>query len=119
MIFIDYCMLYDFCFFFLMIRRPPRSTLFPYTTLFRSHVARAPLGRERPLHVAPALELGEDRLVRQPDDVRQHVEAPAVRNPRSEEHTSELQSRLHLVCRLLLEKKKKKKQTRTGTSALT
>src|SRR2546426_7829029 len=86
-----------------MIRRPPRSTLFPYTTLFRSvhavravvvlHVSRAALGRERLLDVPPALELGEDRLVRQADD-------------RSEEHTSELQSPCNLVCRLLLEKKK-------------
>src|SRR3982750_4971005 len=71
-------------FFFLMIRRPPRSTLFPYTTLFRS---RAPCGR-RPL-----------RGLRR----RSPPEAPK----RSEEHTSELQSRSDLGCRLLLEKKKK------------
>src|SRR5215208_7803562 len=71
-------------FFFLMIRRPPRSTLFPYTTLFRSPVPPA----------VPAEE--PERLLR------------AGRNGRSEEHTSELQSRGHLVCRLLLEKKKKK-----------
>src|SRR5712664_4481018 len=69
-------------FFFLMIRRPPRSTLFPYTTLFRS------FGRR--LHAEPARAL---------DD---HAAAE-----RSEEHTSELQSRSDLVCRLLLEKKKK------------
>src|SRR2546422_1336759 len=89
-----------------MIRRPPRSTLFPYTTLFRSVLelahtagparfrtlvrarrpARAPEDRRAPAHHAAA-ERGRDR---------------------SEEHTSELQSRLHLVCRLLLEKKKKK-----------
>src|SRR2546429_2210473 len=69
-----------------MIRRPPRSTLFPYTTLFRS---------DRPgLHAAGQLQL---RAV-----LRGHAQG------RSEEHTSELQSRLHLVCRLLLEKKKKK-----------
>src|SRR2546429_5673221 len=75
-------------FFFLMIRRPPRSTLFPYTTLFRSprHVAGRPGQRE---HARD----GRRRL-------------PLAR--RSEEHTSELQSRLHLVCRLLLEKKKHK-----------
>src|SRR2546422_5986982 len=75
-----------------MIRRPPRSTLFPYTTLFRSH--------------ARLLELLDLRHVRLDLDLvlaYQH----AVRE-RSEEHTSELQSRLHLVCRLLLEKKKKK-----------
>src|SRR5471030_3347446 len=72
-----------FIFFFLMIRRPPRSTLFPYTTLFRS-------GLE-------ALACGEQR---------HGVSSSAVR-VRSEEHTSELQSLRHLVCRLLLEKKKK------------
>src|SRR2546423_15723000 len=94
-------------FFFLMIRRPPRSTLFPYTTLFRSEtvigvdpqklaepgVARARvvvgLGEEQP----PLGELGLDRRRR-----------PQAR--RSEEHTSELQSLAYLVCRLLLEKKK-------------
>src|SRR5579872_7600602 len=70
-------------FFFLMIRRPPRSTLFPYTTLFRS--GRVVL---------------RDLLELLPQQVGQRV-------PRSEEHTSELQSRPHLVCRLLLEKKKK------------
>src|SRR2546429_7108226 len=78
-------------FFFLMIRRPPRSTLFPYTTLFRSVVL---LGA-RPTEPDPELgylSLG-DKL----------TQIPQVR--RSEEHTSELQSRLHLVCRLLLEKK--------------
>src|SRR5215813_15251529 len=68
-------------FFFLMIRRPPRSTLFPYTTLFRS----------------PATMMGYPTV---------RSEGPP-RRPRSEEHTSELQSRPHLVCRLLLEKKKK------------
>src|SRR2546422_5523381 len=74
-----------------MIRRPPRSTLFPYTTLFRSEVAAlAAL-----LHVARLDE--RQRKPRAPGDA-----------DRSEEHTSELQSRLHLVCRLLLEKKKKK-----------
>src|SRR6266702_6876490 len=73
--------LHSFFFFFLMIRRPPRSTLFPYTTLFRSpagccHVSATP------------------------------VDSGAAPSERSEEHTSELQSRGHLVCRLLLEKKK-------------
>src|SRR2546429_921632 len=70
-----------------MIRRPPRSTLFPYTTLFRSHGAGA------------IVSAGEDQ-----DGLRDL--AQAVLDLRSEEHTSELQSRLHLVCRLLLEKKK-------------
>src|SRR2546422_8547960 len=76
-----------------MIRRPPRSTLFPYTTLFRS--------RHRP-NARCRLELLLEirRLLRQEVAPQHHVLA------RSEEHTSELQSRLHLVCRLLLEKKK-------------
>src|SRR2546422_6997680 len=84
-------------FFFLMIRRPPRSTLFPYTTLFRSPEAPLP-GRRR---AGGALGAG----------LRPRGEIPRcgerAEHPRSEEHTSELQSRLHLVCRLLLEKKKK------------
>src|SRR5256885_14729906 len=70
-------------FFFLMIRRPPRSTLFPYTTLFRSRAAAGD---------------PEDRAVR--------LARPGAARPRSEEHTSELQSPCNLVCRLLLEKKK-------------
>src|SRR3712207_9416833 len=87
-----------FVFFFLMIRRPPRSTLFPYTTLFRSSLrsasaadlaegAEAPAPRVAPLHQPVALGLDAQR---------------------SEEHTSELQSRQYLVCRLLLEKKTQK-----------
>src|SRR2546422_6820419 len=84
-----------------MIRRPPRSTLFPYTTLFRSvpvvdaeHQVDAPrrLGGPVPDDPAPDRAVGDDE-------------------GRSEEHTSELQSRLHLVCRLLLEKKKRQKGT--------
>src|SRR2546426_5842787 len=88
-----------------MIRRPPRSTLFPYTTLFRSDVVvvgarshetdvavRVGVPRRERLHVADQVGLGE-------------------RRPRSEEHTSELQSPCNLVCRLLLEKKKKRKAT--------
>src|SRR2546422_4881741 len=80
-----------------MIRRPPRSTLFPYTTLFRSGGRRAQL---IPAHSnGGTCRPGRHRMV---DDERL-----AYRNfSRSEEHTSELQSRLHLVCRLLLEKKK-------------
>src|SRR2546422_1846199 len=78
-----------------MIRRPPRSTLFPYTTLFRSRAAR--VSREvRQRADAGRLPGGAD-----PAGIRRR------RARRSEEHTSELQSRLHLVCRLLLEKKKK------------
>src|SRR6266581_5158325 len=72
-------------FFFLMIRRPPRSTLFPYTTLFRSPASRSSPRRGRPAR-------------------------PSAWRGRSEEHTSELQSPVHLVCRLLLEKKKKSEE---------
>src|SRR5258708_12078435 len=79
-------------FFFLMIRRPPRSTLFPYTTLFRSHFRKAEGEAPR---VAPSRAKPSARSPR--------IKAPA----RSEEHTSELQSPDHLVCRLLLEKKKR------------
>src|ERR1041385_9324419 len=74
-------LIFVFCFFFLMIRRPPRSTLFPYTTLFRSY-----------------------RFAR--NAARKSGQCACAAATRSEEHTSELQSRLHLVCRLLLEKKK-------------
>src|SRR3712207_7140098 len=83
-------------FFFLMIRRPPRSTLFPYTTLFRSR---------------PGGERGgvAERLCEPGRDLERFVLQLEPREPedRSEEHTSELQSRQYLVCRLLLEKKKK------------
>src|SRR5216684_6932290 len=82
-------------FFFLMIRRPPRSTLFPYTTLFRS-----PAGLRRPPAARPR------RHREGGGDERGMAFRSVPRRPRSEEHTSELQSRLHLVCRLLLEKKK-------------
>src|SRR2546425_5675002 len=109
-----------------MIRRPPRSTLFPYTTLFRS-CNLPPSPRERRPHVEPDLvaqpghhtdrrpfdpagvgrvsapRRGLDRPGRQPLHQR-----PGRPHPRSEEHTSELQSLAYLVCRLLLEKKKKK-----------
>src|SRR5687768_18098195 len=91
-----------------MIRRPPRSTLFPYTTLFRSlerrHADGASVDQDDLGHL---VDRGAGAVV-----VDRHVvEQPGVRAPgahrvRSEEHTSELQSRLHLVCRLLLEKKK-------------
>src|SRR3712207_8321820 len=85
-----------------MIRRPPRSTLFPYTTLFRSLPERvAPLGVIPNDHTIPPV-LGRLQHVR---GAVEHVLA-AGRGDRSEEHTSELQSRQYLVCRLLLEKKK-------------
>src|SRR2546427_1394047 len=94
-----------------MIRRPPRSTLFPYTTLFRSR----------------AHEKGRcDHRAREGRSARADGAIPAVRTagargrgwgaPRSEEHTSELQSQSNLVCRLLLEKKKKKKGKKLGTN---
>src|SRR5438445_6252548 len=82
-----------------MIRRPPRSTLFPYTTLFRSLASSRRVSRR-------ARPRGVGCLHRR---TRPHRRRPHARN-RSEEHTSELQSRQYLVCRLLLEKKKKTKQ---------
>src|SRR2546422_2335466 len=85
-----------------MIRRPPRSTLFPYTTLFRSRVRRVLL-REQ----APAVVDARPGDVRMDVHAARHDDHAAGVELRSEEHTSELQSRLHLVCRLLLEKKKK------------
>src|SRR2546422_5960335 len=83
-----------------MIRRPPRSTLFPYTTLFRSHVG------DPEAAVAPARPLEEVEAVGHHAKVGGHAAFNKHLAHRSEEHTSELQSRLHLVCRLLLEKKK-------------
>src|SRR5687768_18110193 len=95
---------YVIFFFFLMIRRPPRSTLFPYTTLFRSEpsAARRPEGIFTRLMIVspPFRNLRARALI--------PLTIVLTERWRSEEHTSELQSRLHLVCRLLLEKKKKK-----------
>src|SRR2546427_7362074 len=86
-------------FFFLMIRRPPRSTLFPYTTLFRSHRAQREQCRRHRHRQRARASTG-------------HAPGPRQRGRgRSEEHTSELQSQSNLVCRLLLEKKNKKKAT--------
>src|SRR3712207_7119826 len=101
------------CFFFLMIRRPPRSTLFPYTTLFRSSFPGPAGGRRRwsvelgpgapaPEPIVPLGGARRRHLLR-PSDIRR---VDRLRARRSEEHTSELQSRQYLVCRLLLEKKK-------------
>src|SRR2546427_4039601 len=87
-----------------MIRRPPRSTLFPYTTLFRSHAAD-PAAR-RAGDVAPLEPAQDARVAGVPP--RRGPSPRAGRGRRSEEHTSELQSQSNLVCRLLLEKKKKK-----------
>src|SRR2546429_6888528 len=87
-----------------MIRRPPRSTLFPYTTLFRSGfleigdaLLQNPVAHDRIIRIA-----GHEKNLRAWKGLREHLREIS----RSEEHTSELQSRLHLVCRLLLEKKK-------------
>src|SRR2546422_6946040 len=90
-----------------MIRRPPRSTLFPYTTLFRSRAPREAFRRPRGGCGAPR---PLPRLTPVATNVYMEALSPTMEKgrARSEEHTSELQSRLHLVCRLLLEKKKKK-----------
>src|SRR5690349_23892402 len=92
--------------FFLMLRRPPRSTLFPYTTLFRSWAdADGGSGPDQALEIAlhrPGQVHGHEALVQEPRVLEDR------QRRRSEEHTSELQSRRDLVCRLLLEKKKKK-----------
>src|SRR2546422_3361088 len=108
-----------------MIRRPPRSTLFPYTTLFRSHELRqlqpdslddlfgaAVFRQQVAIHVLLGGE--HDGAL---DDIFKFTDVArpvVVHQERSEEHTSELQSRLHLVCRLLLEKKKKEKNNMTS-----
>src|SRR3712207_7245153 len=85
-----------------MIRRPPRSTLFPYTTLFRSPFVAPSLRRFPHASRTPHFQLSRHR--RRPDRAGRRVEL--LHRGRSEEHTSELQSRQYLVCRLLLEKKK-------------
>src|SRR2546427_5414250 len=94
-----------------MIRRPPRSTLFPYTTLFRSRARRRRIGRRRPLlrH-----EHGDARAVDRGEVSPLPAAVRSAYSARSEEHTSELQSQSNLVCRLLLEKKKK--NTRSAES---
>src|SRR3989442_9720368 len=97
-----------------MIRRPPRSTLFPYTTLFRSALtglSPAPPTIRSLLMTTGIIPhfLSISRFLGRPQLLRRHSPLPTGRDiARSEEHTSELQSRPHLVCRLLLEKKKKK-----------
>src|SRR2546422_7937203 len=91
--FLSFIVFLFFFFFFLMIRRPPRSTLFPYTTLFRSEFEDERVNSLLGQQLTDEFDGGREVHFRR----------------RSEEHTSELQSRLHLVCRLLLEKKKTKK----------
>src|SRR2546425_3025430 len=99
-----------------MIRRPPRSTLFPYTTLFRSRYIK----RHHPIHIhgfSPSeIDFFAGRFGMTLEEViRELVAAGLDELARSEEHTSELQSLAYLVCRLLLEKKKKKYKTRVGS----
>src|SRR2546427_2717391 len=101
-----------------MIRRPPRSTLFPYTTLFRSHLALAlgdlgvdELQEPLPGRLVLSMDVEHDDALADP---HLHEE---LEGARSEEHTSELQSQSNLVCRLLLEKKKKKTDIGCGHSA--
>src|SRR5258707_13472496 len=102
-------MLLYFFFFFLMIRRPPRSTLFPYTTLFRSVLVVLDLARNSDLHLRDPCHLMPRRSPRRGRRNRVNTRGESIWAScrRSEEHTSELQSRQYLVCRLLLEKKKK------------
>src|SRR2546422_5129380 len=97
-----------------MIRRPPRSTLFPYTTLFRSR-------RGHHIHLAFMMQdkWGDGRLLWELTNDYPTITAGELGKKRSEEHTSELQSRLHLVCRLLLEKKKKCNTNHTECSSVT
>src|SRR2546422_6527958 len=97
-----------------MIRRPPRSTLFPYTTLFRSHIVAI-----QDMGAAGLTSSSAEMAAKGGVGVEIDLSLVPTREPgmtRSEEHTSELQSRLHLVCRLLLEKKKKKKQHTTQSN---
>src|SRR5436189_1890866 len=89
-------------FFFLLIRRPPRSTLFPYTTLFRSGRLGKLVGDHARHRVAGRDERARDVCAAADD----HRDGHRLADGRSEEHTSELQSPMYLVCRLLLEKKK-------------
>src|SRR3712207_8576650 len=106
-------------FFFLMIRRPPRSTLFPYTTLFRSYLA---LKADHAGGDAAAYRAAKGRFFEElaqegtpASDLPRTIGRPATQAlARSEEHTSELQSRQYLVCRLLLEKKKNRRYEMTN-----
>src|SRR3712207_8822686 len=91
--------------FFLIIRRPPRSTLFPYTTLFRSRPHRRPEHEREERHVAVPARGEQQERERRRGEERPGERGPRAHDARSEEHTSELQSRQYLVCRLLLEKK--------------
>src|SRR3712207_8921642 len=98
-------------FFFLMIRRPPRSTLFPYTTLFRSGLSFSIISKPSRLELDVIISYpSRDKLKSNSSNICSSSSIINILSKlRSEEHTSELQSRQYLVCRLLLEKKKKKK----------
>src|SRR2546425_9613720 len=109
----------DVYIFFLMIRRPPRSTLFPYTTLFRSP-SRRPRRRDSEFPASPAPAGARSGWPKSCSGPRVSPTCSTLRQqgPRSEEHTSELQSLAYIVCRLLLEKKKIKDAVRIDTRAL-
>src|SRR5436190_14973971 len=96
--------------FFLMIRRPPRSTLFPYTTLFRSWRVTTPVMDDNKEAMIAADEFDVETMMVMFTELRAKQIRAEAEGTRSEEHTSELQSHSDLVCRLLLEKKKKKKR---------
>src|SRR5258708_11200072 len=98
-----------------MIRRPPRSTLFPYTTLFRSFALSR--RNDDPARASRPFDKGRDGFVIAEGAVTLVLESLTRAKRRSEEHTSELQSPDHLVCRLLLEKKKQVDETRHGTAS--
>src|SRR5690349_23954938 len=101
-----------------MIRRPPRSTLFPYTTLFRSDAARSvPYGPRARFKGVTMISVPEAVLRRAYQRRPWHLACRLESSARSEEHTSELQSRRDLVCRLLLEKKKKKIKNNIHTNS--
>src|SRR5207249_11785215 len=111
-----YCLYIPLISLILIIPRPPISTLFPYTTLFRSRLrepehrpVRQPREQRRRSNAAPPRVPRRHPLPGAPRRGSADSRPPGRRRPRSEEHTSELQSRFDLVCRLLLEKKKKKK----------
>src|SRR3712207_2973446 len=98
---------YVFAFFFLMIRRPPRSTLFPYTTLFRSLTGQGQQRRQEPNGTTSNADASAQSRKPSTQCKDSTTTGSGCLQSRSEEHTSELQSRQYLVCRLLLEKKKK------------
>src|SRR5438034_6966058 len=103
--------------FFSTIPRPPTSTLFPYTTLFRSCSSEGAAGSRRRAHPRKGARSARSSALSAPPRRRRRGRRPRTRWPRSEEHTSELQSHSDLVCRLLLEKKKQKKKTKTNEAS--